>query len=106
MTDTTPASPLTPEREQEIRTAVAVYQDHPTIGFSCCSAHAPADAVPALLAELDRIRASRAEMTRSNADWLDGIGQDHAAAMLRYSLDLDAEMAGVPAGPDAPQPTE
>jgi hypothetical protein len=46
----------------------------------------------ALLAELDRVRDSRAEMTRANADWLEGIGQDHAASMLRYSLDLEDEM--------------
>lgn len=49
-------------------------------------------AVPALLAELDRVRVSRAEMTRTNADWLEGIGQTHAADMLRYSLDLEDEM--------------
>ncbi|WP_405824229.1 hypothetical protein OG705_29185 [Streptomyces sp. NBC_00838] len=47
----------------------------------------------ALLAELDRVRESRAGMTRANADWLEGIGQDHAAEMLRHSLDMDAEIA-------------
>lgn len=54
--------PLTPEREQEIRAAVAHYAEHPAIGFPCCSAHGPADAAAELLAEVDRLRDELAEV--------------------------------------------
>ncbi|HLT09648.1 MAG TPA: hypothetical protein VK028_02425 [Micromonosporaceae bacterium] len=37
----------------------ATYQKHPDLGFACCSAHAVADHVPALLAELAAVRAER-----------------------------------------------
>ena len=54
--------PLSSKREQDIRATVANYEQHPDIGFACCSAHGPADAVPELLAELDRLRDELAEV--------------------------------------------
>ncbi|MYZ37508.1 MULTISPECIES: hypothetical protein [unclassified Streptomyces] len=56
-----------------------------------------------------KIDAYHDEVTRGNADWLEGIGQDHAASMLRYSLDLADEMdtvekASAPAPTATPQP--
>lgn len=50
--------PLTPEREAEIRWRREQYllnHSHPS-AFACCTAHASADDVPDLLAELDRLR--------------------------------------------------
>ena len=41
----------------------ATYQKHPDLGFACCSAHAVADHVPALLAEVQRLRTSRWDAT-------------------------------------------
>ncbi|MFF3730441.1 hypothetical protein ACFYXM_09010 [Streptomyces sp. NPDC002476] len=48
--------PMTPDRMVEIREAAHTYNEHPTLGFACCSAHDAADAVPELLAEVDRLR--------------------------------------------------
>lgn len=94
--------PLTPQREQEIREWADAMASRKDIRYY--GAHLN---MVDLLAELDRVRVSRAAMTRSNADWLEGIGQDHAAAMLRYSLDLDASMTAAEAEMDSnPKPTE
>ncbi|WP_069630835.1 hypothetical protein [Streptomyces niveus] len=41
----------------------------------------------------DAMDAHHDKVTRGNADWLEGIGQHHAAEMLRHSLDMDAEIA-------------
>lgn len=54
-------APLTPEREQRIRYAVAAYVNHPDLGFACCSAHPAADGARELLAEIDRLRDELAE---------------------------------------------
>lgn len=56
------AAPLTPDREQEIREAVATFGEHPVLGFACCSAHDAADAAPVLLAEIGRLRARLAAL--------------------------------------------
>lgn len=56
--------PMKPEREREIEALHAAYRtshDHPA-AFACCSAHATADTVPELLAELDRLRDELAEV--------------------------------------------
>ena len=50
-------TPMTPERKQEIREAARTFSEHPRLGFACCSAHDAADAVPELLAEVDRLHA-------------------------------------------------
>lgn len=73
-----PDRPMSFTREQEIREYVATMTNLSTGNLAARD----------LLAELDRARAERTEMTLANADWLEGIGQDHAADMLRYSLDM------------------
>lgn len=50
----TPA--LTEQQIDEIDAAIAAYQQHPEIGFACCSAHPAADAAAALLTETRRLR--------------------------------------------------
>ena len=62
MTDT----PMTPDREQEIREALRVFGEHPSLGFACCSAHDAADAVSELLAEVDRLRDRVAELDKDS----------------------------------------
>lgn len=55
-------APLSPEREQRIRYAVAAYAEgHPDVGFACCSAHPAADGARELLDEIDRLRDELAE---------------------------------------------
>lgn len=54
---------MTPQRQQEIASLHSTYRqrhDHPH-AFNCCSAHAAADTVPELLAEVDRLREENAE---------------------------------------------
>lgn len=55
------SAPLTPEREQQIRHAVAAYSDHPDVGSACCSAHQAADGARELLTEVDRLHDELAE---------------------------------------------
>lgn len=57
--------PLSPEREREIRAAVAAYLHHPDTGFACCSAHQAADGARELLAEVARLRDELAEVRAS-----------------------------------------
>ncbi|WP_432053658.1 hypothetical protein [Streptomyces sp. bgisy022] len=47
---------------------LAAYEAHPDLGFACCTAHAVADHVPALLAEVQRMRSSRWDATKVTAD--------------------------------------
>lgn len=51
------SAPLTDQQTDEIETAINDFQQHPDIGFACCSAHPAADAATALLAEVRRLRA-------------------------------------------------
>ena len=49
-------APLSEGRLAEIRESLRVYQqEHVDTGFACCRAHAAADAVPELLAEVARL---------------------------------------------------
>ena len=54
--DSAPPSP-----ERAAREGLAAYEKHPEIGFDCCSAHAAADTVSALLAENERLRGELAD---------------------------------------------
>lgn len=56
-------SPLTTRQLDEIETAITTYQQHPPIGFACCTAHAVADQTPALVAEIKRLKAERRTLT-------------------------------------------
>jgi hypothetical protein len=50
------SDPLSEDRLAEIRESLRVYQqEHVDTGFACCRAHAAADAVPELLAEIARL---------------------------------------------------
>jgi hypothetical protein len=55
-----------------IEAAVTAYQQHPNLGFACCSAHPAADAAAALLAEVHRLTAQRkyliAQLAKQNAE--------------------------------------
>lgn len=51
-----------PLDDQRLAEALAAYEGHPELGFACCSAHAVADHVPALLAEVQRLKACVAEL--------------------------------------------
>lgn len=53
--DTTVQAGLTAEQFDEIDAAITAYQQHPPIGFACCSAHPAADAATALIAEIRRL---------------------------------------------------
>ncbi|MFI8351260.1 hypothetical protein [Streptomyces sp. NPDC085596] len=44
-----------------IAPAIAAYQQHPDLGFACCSAHPVADAAAAMADEIRRLRAGLAE---------------------------------------------
>ncbi|MFB7461251.1 hypothetical protein [Streptomyces sp. NPDC056188] len=89
----TDSARLTPQREAGIASAVAAYQTHPDIGFACCSAHAPADAVPALLAELAAVRTERDQARAAAQRDLDA----HRAEVLREAADMvDAAFHGEP----------
>lgn len=58
--------PLSEERLAEIRRHHDAYSKHPYVGIpACCSAHASADTVPELLAEVMR---QRAEIARGNQE--------------------------------------
>lgn len=54
--------PLTDQQLDEIEAAITTYQQHPNVGFACCSAHPAADATPALVAEVRRLRDELAEV--------------------------------------------
>lgn len=45
---------------QRLAEALTAYESHPNLGFACCTAHAVADHVPALLAEIQYLRGQRA----------------------------------------------
>ncbi|MFJ3283334.1 hypothetical protein [Streptomyces halstedii] len=92
-------TPMTPDRYHEIWAAVGVYGAHPNIGFSCCSAHPAADAVPELLAEVDRLRARVAELETNPAlEYVlelvkTSLGDDAAEQLLDYNPDLANALA-------------
>ncbi|WP_225840282.1 hypothetical protein [Streptomyces sp. NK08204] len=52
----------TDQQLDEYETAVAAYQQHPALGFACCSAHPASDADAALVVEVRRLRAQVAEL--------------------------------------------
>lgn len=87
------SQPIGDQQLDEIETAITAYQQHPAIGFACCSAHPAADAAAALLAEVRRLRASftdlaaRWEQLAEQGDTSIGHFEGPAAAML------DAEVA-------------
>ena len=53
---------LTQQQYDEYEAAITAYQQHPDIGFACCSAHPAADAAAALLAEVRRLGFRIAEL--------------------------------------------
>jgi hypothetical protein len=55
-------TPMTLDRLAEIREAARTYSGHPALDFACCTAHDAADAVPELLAEVDRLRGRLPEL--------------------------------------------
>lgn len=86
--------PPTEQQLDEIAKAVADYQQHPDIGFACCSAHPAADAGAALLAEVRRQRTELAvfEMLAPqqcpaglHADWLVDSEYAHACPWCRVA---------------------
>lgn len=50
-----------------IEARITAYQQHPPIGFACCTAHPVADAGAALLAEVHRLTARVAELEADSA---------------------------------------
>lgn len=54
-------NPPTDTQLDAYETAIAAYQQHPDIGFACCSAHPAADAAASLLDENRRLRAKARE---------------------------------------------
>jgi hypothetical protein len=99
---TTPRTPqpLTADQLAEIQVDVAAYEQHPKIGFACCSAHRPADHVPAIRAEVDRLRAEitaavdrlrdmqRLEPVHARAAALHGVEMQ-----LRFAIGTEEEAA-------------
>jgi hypothetical protein len=63
------SSPLTPQQCDDIDAAIAAYRQHPDIGFACCSAHAVADHVPALLATVRHLTERRLTEGEYSAAW-------------------------------------
>ncbi|MFG2359432.1 hypothetical protein [Streptomyces sp. NPDC048521] len=72
-------------------TVIAAYQQHPDLGFACCSAHPAADAAAAMAAEIRRLRA---ELATANAR-LD------ATARLAGRQETKLRELGAPATVDA-----
>lgn len=66
-------TPMSPERMADIRAALDRYRGHAPVGFACCSAHGPADAVPDLLAEVERLQVgiSHVPVTRVDSERLE-----------------------------------
>jgi alpha-beta hydrolase superfamily lysophospholipase len=84
---TTPA-PLTDQQLDEYEAAIAAYQQHPDLGFACCSAHPAADAAAAMASELRRLRAelatARATVLAAEADLIVRHCPDHGTADSRW----------------------
>ena len=78
MTDHTPP---TGQQLNDIETVIDAYQQHPDLGFACCSAHPAADAATALLAEVHRLRARVTE--------LEGPAVEARAALAALCYDLE-----------------
>lgn len=69
----TPAAPSPADApvqldDQRLAEALAAYEGHPDLGFACCTAHAVADHVPALLAEVQRLKAERHSTNEALSD--------------------------------------
>lgn len=82
------SAPMSPGRLAEIRAELARYQGHTPVGFACCSAHGSADAVPALLAEVERLRDQRSDLFER----IDSLASENA--------ELRAELAARPTRAD------
>lgn len=66
---------------QRLAEALTAYEGHPNLGFACCTAHAVAEHVPALLTEIQRLKAELADFSgRVNepAATTDEPGMQHA----------------------------
>lgn len=73
-------APLTDQQHADIRARHNVYMKwHSPGAFACCTAHASADDVPTLLAEIDRLRAELAAEERRHLQTIDE--RDRAAEM-------------------------
>ena len=71
LTGATVAEPMSDERLAEAQRNHAAYKaSHAPAGsFACCSAHASADDVPELLAEVERLRGALAEFGKTDTEW-------------------------------------
>ncbi|MFD7615717.1 hypothetical protein [Streptomyces sp. NPDC059802] len=88
---------LSPGRENEIREAAGAFSEHPKLGFACCSAHDAADAVPELLAEIDRLRTHVSELeTQRERRRGRLIALQNDALDMRGSLSPNGEARKVP----------
>jgi hypothetical protein len=65
-----------PVGDTRLAEALAAYEGHPDLGFACCSAHAVADHVPALLADNARLRAEVAELEAEREKLVRWHGED------------------------------
>lgn len=87
------SSPLTVQQLDEIEAAITAYQQHPPIGFACCTAHAVADQAPALLAEICRLKGQRKYLlgVLAKRDAETGDGDKALREFLSGDPDADAE---------------
>jgi hypothetical protein len=84
-------TPPTEQQLDEYEAAIAAYQQHPDIGFACCSAHPAADAAAALVAEVRRLRPALDEMTHCRDNAL--------AALYRDDVETDIDLEETIADP-------
>lgn len=84
--------PLTADQLAEIQADVAAYEQHPEIGFACCSAHRPADRAPALLAEVARLRGEIAAAVDRLRD-MQRLEPVHARAAALYGVEMQLRYA-------------
>lgn len=73
-----------------IQAAITDYEQHPDIGFACCTAHPAADAATALLAEVRRLRAELARRVQCND--CGAVGEVFSGGDGRAYLNLSGEI--------------
>lgn len=83
-------NPLTDTQLDAYETAIAAYQQHPDVGFACCSAHPAADAAAVLLDEIRRLRAELDQM-RAARDVIASLHRDADARLDAVTALCDRE---------------